>query len=113
MFAAGEVQNYKRVLELADSLEAEGDITSQNANRWRGVAYYHQKQMRSAEVYYKKVVESDIKSESDELNYYKSARRLATLLLKKATITTPFTSRWMPYGSLRRTTASPTLMPPC
>ena len=83
MFAAGEVQNYKRVLELADSLEAEGDITSQNANRWRGVAYYHQKQMRSAEVYYKKVVESDIKSESDELNYYKSARRLATLLLKK------------------------------
>ena len=83
MFAAGEVRNYKRVLELADSLEAEGDITSQNANRWRGVAHYHQKQMRSAEVYYKKVVESDIKSESDELNYYKSARRLATLLLKK------------------------------
>jgi serine phosphatase RsbU (regulator of sigma subunit) len=83
MFAAGEARNYKRVIELADSLEAEGDITSQNANRWRGVAYYHQKQMRSAEVYYKRVVESDIKNESDELNYYKSARRLATLLLKK------------------------------
>ena len=83
MFAAGEARDYKRVLELADSLEAEGDITTQNANRWRGVAYYHQKQMRSAEVYYKKVIESDIKSESDELNYYKSARRLATLLLKK------------------------------
>ena len=83
MFAAGEIRDYKRILELADSLEEEGDITSQNANRWRGVAYYHQKQMRSAEVYYKKVVESDIKNETDELNYYKSARRLASLLLKK------------------------------
>lgn len=83
MFAAGKTGNYQRVLQLTDSLEKAGDINSINANRWRGVAYYYLGQMRPAEFYYQKVVDANVKSENDQLNYNKSARRLSSLLVQK------------------------------
>ena len=83
MYAAGELRDYERILTLADSLETAGDLPALNANRWRGVAYYYQGLHRTSEFYYKKAVESKINSENDALNYNKSARRLATMLLHK------------------------------
>ena len=53
MYAAGETRNYQRILDLADSLQALGDLTEVNANRWRGVAYYYQGLYRTSEFYYK------------------------------------------------------------
>lgn len=83
MYTVGETRNYERILELADSLQAKGDLTAVNANRWRGVAYYYQGLHRTSEFYYKKAVNAVIKDENDALNYNKSARRLANMLLKK------------------------------
>ena len=83
LYAAGETRNYERILALTDSLENEGDLPAINANRWRGVAYYYEGLYRTSEFYYKKAVAGQIKSENDALNYNKSARRLAQMLLKK------------------------------
>ena len=83
MYAAGETRNYERILALADSLETAGDLPAINANRWRGVAYYYEGLHRTSEFYYKKAVQGEIKNENDALNYNKSARRLAQMLLHK------------------------------
>ena len=68
MYAAGETRDYDRILELADSLETIGDLPAVNANRWRGVAYYYQGQIRTSEFYYKKAVKAEVKTENDALN---------------------------------------------
>jgi len=83
IFAAGAVMDYGRLLQLTDSFELTGDISPLNANRWRGVYYYHQNMYRMAEICYRKVLDSDPKSEHDQLSYNKSARRLSELLLVK------------------------------
>ena len=83
LFAAGAVMNYDRMKHLTDSFETAGAITQLNANRWRGVYYYHQNMYRMAEICYRKALECDIKGESDQLSYNKSARRLSELLLVK------------------------------
>ena len=83
LFAAGKVQDYDRLLALVDSFESSGDITEISANRWRGVAYYYQGQLRRSEYFYQKVVNENITSEEDQLNYNKSARRLASLHVQK------------------------------
>ena len=81
LFDVGKDKLYTRVLELVDSFELSGGLTELNANRWRGVAYYHQGQYRMAEVYYKKALECEVKDEQDQLSYNKVARRLSELLL--------------------------------
>jgi serine phosphatase RsbU (regulator of sigma subunit) len=83
MYAAGETRDYQHILDMADSLQALGDLTEVNANRWRGVAYYYQGLLRTSEFYYKKAVSAPIKSKNDALNYNKSARRLAQMQLHK------------------------------
>ncbi len=83
IFRSGSVLQYDRMLVLVDSFEREGDISALNANRWRGVAYYRQGQYRMAELCYRKALESDIKTSSDQLSYNKVARRLSELLLIK------------------------------
>ena len=83
MYAMGEAHGYERVLALADSLEQAGDLSEVSANRWRGVAYFYQGMNRTSEFYYKKAVGAVIKGETDALNYNKSARRLANILVKK------------------------------
>ena len=83
IFDAGVQKDYERMVSLADSLERERRISVMNADRWRGTAYYRQGQYRSAEFYYKKVVDGVIETTQDSLAYVKSARRLSELLLIK------------------------------
>ena len=83
IFDRGAVKDYERMRALVDSFELSKDITSLDANRWRGVSYYHQGQYRLAEIYYRRALESDIKSEQDLVSYIKVARRLSELLLVK------------------------------
>ena len=71
------------MVSLVDSLERVGSISVMNADRWRGTAYYRQGQYRSAEFYYKKVMDGAIETTQDSLAYVKSARRLSELLLIK------------------------------
>ena len=83
LFAEGSVKRYSHMIVMVDSFELFGDLTPLNANRWRGVAYYHQGQRRMAEVYYKKALECEVKTDQDQLSYNKVARRLSELLLVK------------------------------
>ena len=83
IFEAGYQKDYDRVLALADSFEQNGSISSMDANRWRGVAYYHQAQYRTSEFYYKKVIDGKIETAQDSMAYVKSARRLSEVLLVK------------------------------
>lgn len=48
LFDLGTQKQYARMLALTDSFEMEGDLSMLDANRWRGVAYYHQGQYRMA-----------------------------------------------------------------
>ena len=79
----GVQMEYERMRKVTDSFEIAGDISALNANRWRGVSYYHQGQYRMAEIYYKRALESEIKSSRDQLSYNKCARRLSEILLVK------------------------------
>ena len=81
LFNVGLVKDYDRMLVLADSFEAVGDLSKLDANRWRGVAYYRQGQYRKSEQYYWKALESKAESDEDMLSYNKVARRLSELLL--------------------------------
>ena len=83
LFAAGNAKDYLKVLAIIDSLEDTGEISEMNIARWRGVANYYLGNMRSAEFHYKKAVKGEIRNEQDQLNYTKSARRLAGILTKK------------------------------
>ena len=74
IFEAGYQKDYDRVLALADSFEQNGSISSMDANRWRGVAYYRQAQYRTSEFYYKKVIDGKIETAQDSMAYVKSAR---------------------------------------
>ena len=83
IFDAGTVKDYDRVRALADSFETAGIISPLNANRWRGVAYYHEGHYRMSEFYYRKAIECKIQNDEDQLSYNKCARRLSELLLVK------------------------------
>ena len=83
IFDAGAVKDYDTMLMLTDSFEHNGSISVMDANRWRGAAYYHRGQYRTAEFYFKKVVESEPVTAQDQLSYIKAARRLSELLLLK------------------------------
>ena len=83
LFDVGVAKDYDRIKVLADSFEKAGIISPLNANRWRGVAYYHQGHYRMSEMYYRKAVECEVKNTEDQLSYNKCARRLSELLLVK------------------------------
>ena len=83
MFDAGTHKDYDRVRALADSFETAGVISQLNANRWRGVSYYHEGHYRMSEMYYRKALECPIMNDEDQLSYNKCARRLSELLLVK------------------------------
>jgi serine phosphatase RsbU (regulator of sigma subunit) len=83
IFNLGLSENYAQMLVMVDSFEQSNSISQITANRWRGVAYYRQRQYRSAEYYYKKVIEGTIATDEDQLSYNKAARRLSELLLVK------------------------------
>ena len=81
MFDVGTVKDYERLRALADSFEMTGDISALDANRWRGVAYYHEGQYHMAEICYRQAIECEVKNNEDQLSYNKCARRLSELLL--------------------------------
>lgn len=83
IFDTGVMKDYDRMRVLADSFEMSGDISSLNANRWRGVSYYREGNYNMAEICYRKALESNIKTEQDQVSYIKSARRLSEILLVK------------------------------
>ncbi|MBO7116445.1 MAG: SpoIIE family protein phosphatase [Prevotella sp.] len=83
LFNIGVAMNYERLRAVADSFEIVGDISPLNANRWRGVAYYHEGQYRMAELCYRKALECEVKTALDQLSYNKCARRLSEILLVK------------------------------
>ena len=83
LFNEGVYKRYTHMIAMADSFELFGDLTELNANRWRGVGYYHQGQYRMAEICYKKALECEVKDDHDQLCYNKVARRLSELLLVK------------------------------
>lgn len=85
LFDYGVKMKYDRMLALTDSFEFVGDLSPLDANRWRGVAYYHQEQYSQAEVCFRKALECEVNSEADQMSYNKAARRLSELLLVKAT----------------------------
>ena len=75
--------DYQRLLELSDSLQTEGDITTIQANYWRGYAYSRQKMMRLAEKYWRQAINSEIVNHEGLVYYAKSANRLSGALLAK------------------------------
>ena len=83
LFDIGVQKEYDKILVMADSFERQGLISTLDANRWRGVAYYHQGHYRMSEKYYRKALECKVVSDEDQLNYNKCARRLSELLLVK------------------------------
>ena len=83
LFDIGTLKDYERMRVVADSFEAAGDISSLDANRWRGVSYYHEGRYRLSEIYYRKAIDCEVQSDADQVSYNKSARRLSELLLVK------------------------------
>ena len=83
LFDVGVAKDYERMRQLADSFEVAGIISPLDANRWRGVSYYHEGHYRMSELYYRKAVECKVENDEDQLSYNKCARRLSELLLVK------------------------------
>jgi signal transduction histidine kinase len=83
LFEIGSHQNYERLRFVADSLEQTGDISPILSNRWKGVSYYREGNNRMAEIFYRKAVNGEVKTEQEQLSYNKSARRLSEILLHK------------------------------
>jgi signal transduction histidine kinase len=81
--AAHKGHEYERLLELADTLQATGEISNIRADYWRGYAYSRQKMMRLSEKYWKRAINTEVKSNEDLTYYAKSANRLAGDLLLK------------------------------
>lgn len=83
IFDVGVTKDYERMRALSDSFELTKDISALDANRWRGVSYYRQGQYRLAELYYRRAIGNEIRSQQDLVSYIKVARRLSELLLVK------------------------------
>ena len=83
LFDVGVRMEYDSMLYLANRYEEQGLLSDLDANRWRGVAYYHQGHYRMSEIYYRKAIDCDVKTDKDQLSYNKCARRLSELLLVK------------------------------
>ena len=83
LFDVGVRMEYDSMLYLANRYEEQGLLSELDANRWRGVAYYRQGHYRMSEIYYRKAIECEVKTDEDQLSYNKCARRLSELLLVK------------------------------
>ena len=83
LFNVGVRMEYDSILILANAYEEQGLLTALDANRWRGVAYYHQGHYRMSEIYYRKALECKVTNDEDQVSYNKCARRLSELLLVK------------------------------
>lgn len=79
---AYQQKDYQRIQQLADSLEAEGDLQKGKADYWRGYACDRQKDKKQAEQYWRAALtETEGSTAPADLEIYaKSASRLANLL---------------------------------
>lgn len=81
MEEAHRLHNSDRILELADSLEAAGDLAPIKANYWRGYGHYLKWNNNLCMKYWYKATSMEA-SDPDELTYYgRSANRLSDVLL--------------------------------
>ena len=78
--AAQKQRNYNLMLQLADSLENEGGLSTAKAYYWRGYASDKLNQKRMAEFYWNASLDAAQNSKSDIDIYAKSASRLANML---------------------------------
>ncbi|WP_028902290.1 SpoIIE family protein phosphatase [Prevotella sp. P6B4] len=80
--ATQKTRKYTELLQVVDSLETIGSITSTKACYWRGYAYDKMKHQRLAEYYWKASLNAAAEStDPDEMTYYaRSASRLANML---------------------------------
>lgn len=72
--------NVDSVYAVVDSLEKRKEIGPIRANYERGNINYKVDQIRNGDIYWKKVLETEFKSESEERYYYKCATMLANKL---------------------------------
>ena len=78
--AAHKQRNYKLMLQLADSLENEGGLSTAKAYYWRGYASDRLNQKRMAEFYWNASLDATENSKNEIDIYAKSANRLANML---------------------------------
>ena len=71
------------LLILADDLEGDGTISHIRASRLRAHYYSLKKQTRTSEYYLQEVLESDIRSEDDLLDYFFSASDISNHLVNR------------------------------
>lgn len=81
--AAHQGHDYGRILFLADSLQAAGDLSLVKACYWRGYAFSRQGKQRPAEAQWTEALSQDIQDEEDLVYFARSANRLADMLLLK------------------------------
>ena len=81
MNAAYQSHSYDELLSQANQLESAGSLSEIKACYWRGYAYSRQRKMRLATNWWKKAIEIKDFSEDDRPYFYKSANRLAGVLL--------------------------------
>lgn len=79
--AAYKSHDYGGLLMLADTLSESGGLSAIKANYWRGYAYSRLRKMRLAGTYWKRVMAEEPQNNEDRTYYFKSANRLAGVLL--------------------------------
>jgi signal transduction histidine kinase len=76
-------RDYNELISLANELQEHHALSDMKAYYWLGYSYSRLRQMRSAELYWKKAVALTISNDEDLEFYGKSANRLASLQLFK------------------------------
>ena len=80
---AHRAHDNERIISLADSLEAAGDISRIKALYWRGYSYYSQWNNPMCQACWYEAINLEIKDQEDLAYYGRSANRLTDVMLSK------------------------------
>lgn len=82
-------KDYNRIMTLADSLEEAGAISQADCYYWQGFAFYHLKQRRAAEFYWKESINAaeNYTDSASLATYAKSASFLTGMLIRYLSFT--------------------------